>query len=68
VAEEDHLIAFLMKHQNEIIDWINENIKTQFTPTGNMFDRLANQVNRQYPYGKQIEVFSIGVGFAAVKP
>jgi len=35
-------IAFLNKHQNEIIDWVNENTKTQFTPTGNMFDRLAN--------------------------
>jgi hypothetical protein len=113
MAEEDHLTAFLSKHQNEIIDWVNENIKTQFAPTGNMFDRLANQVNREYPYGKHIDnahrfltntimtslwcgwfsqaranagdvnfkpeyiekfreiinnAFSIGVGFAAVKP
>ena len=56
MAEDDHLTAFLSKHQNEIIDW-NTNIKTQFKPTGNMFDRLVNQVNQEYPYGKQIDDF-----------
>ncbi|MGA9150787.1 MAG: hypothetical protein WBZ36_09425 [Candidatus Nitrosopolaris sp.] len=55
MAEEDHLTAFLSKHQNEIIDWVNKNTKTQFTPTGNMFDRLANQVNQEYPYGENID-------------
>lgn len=55
MAEEDHLIAFLSNHQNDIIDWVNKNTKTQFTPTGNMFDRLANQVNLEYPYGKGID-------------
>jgi len=38
MAEEDHLTGFLNKHQNEIIDWVNQNTKTQFTPTGNKLD------------------------------
>ena len=55
MAEDEHLTAFLNKHQNELIDWINNNIRTQFTPTGNIFDRLANQVNQEYPYGERID-------------
>jgi len=33
MAEDDHLTAFLNKHQNEIIDWVNESTNTQFTDT-----------------------------------
>ena len=55
MAEEDHLTGFLNKHQNEIIDWVNESTNTQFTDTGDMFDRLDNQVNQEYPYGQQID-------------
>jgi hypothetical protein len=55
MAEDNHLTTFLSKHQNEIIDWINTNIKTQFEDTASMFERLANQVNQEYPYGKKID-------------
>ena len=32
---------YLNTHKDEIIDWIQRNIRQQFTPTGQMFDRLA---------------------------
>jgi hypothetical protein len=49
------LEIYLNTHRNEIIDWIERNIKQQFTPTGQMFDRLANQITREYPYGLGID-------------
>ena len=55
MSEEDTLIRFLNTHQGEIIDWINNNIKIQFTPTNNIFDRLANQLNQEFPYGQEID-------------
>ena len=55
MTEEENLTTFLNAYENEIIDWINTNIKTQFAPKGNIFDRLANQVNQEYPYGGSID-------------
>ena len=49
------LEIFLNAHRDEIIDWIGMNIRQQFTPTGQMFDRLANQVTAEYPYGVGID-------------
>lgn len=49
------LEIYLSTHRDEIIKWINGNIKTQFVPTGEMFDRLANQVTREYPYGPGVD-------------
>jgi hypothetical protein len=49
------LITFLAEHEDEIIDWVNSNVKTQFIPASSIFDRLANQVNKEYPYGGRID-------------
>ncbi len=46
---------YLVEHREEIIDWINDNEKTYFNPSGEIFDRLANQVREEYPYGHGID-------------
>jgi hypothetical protein len=46
---------FIDNRKDDIIDFINMNLKAQFTPTGDMYDRLANQVKEEYPYGSVVD-------------
>src|SRR5690349_11322135 len=55
MAEQERLFTFLNSHQDEIINWISSNVITQFKDKGDMFDRTANMVNQEYPYGKTID-------------
>jgi hypothetical protein len=54
-AQRPPFRSYLAEHRDEIIDWINNNIKTYFNPSGEIFDRLANQVREEYPYGQGID-------------
>jgi hypothetical protein len=55
MTEEERLSVFLKSHQEEIIDWVNSNVKTQFRDTADMFNRTANIVTEEYPYGETID-------------
>jgi hypothetical protein len=46
---------YLSNNRREIIEWINGNVRTYFNPTGEMYDRLANQVREEFPYGQGID-------------
>jgi tRNA A37 threonylcarbamoyltransferase TsaD len=55
MTEEERLSAFLNEHQEEIVNWVSNKVQTQFKVKGNMFDRTANLVNQEYPYGQRID-------------
>jgi hypothetical protein len=55
MSEEEHLSAFLNSHQEEIINWVNSKVKTRFNDTADMFDRTANVLSEEYPYGETID-------------
>jgi hypothetical protein len=55
MTEEKRLFAFLNTHQEEIINWVNNNVKTQLNDTASIFDRTANMVSNEYPYGETID-------------
>ena len=52
---DETLTDYLDSHVEEIVRWINDKIITEFRPTGEIYDRLANQVVRKYPYGEGID-------------
>ena len=56
MTEEERLPAFLKAHQEEIVNWVSNKVQTQFKVKGNMFDRTANLVNQEYPYGEYIDI------------
>ena len=55
MTEEERLSTFLNAHQEEIVNWVSNKVKTQFKVKNNMFDRTANLVNQEYPYGERID-------------
>jgi hypothetical protein len=55
MTEEERLSAFLNEHQEEIVNWVSNKVKTQFKVKDSMFDRTANLVNQEYPYGQRID-------------
>ena len=55
MTDEERLSAFLNAHQEEIVNWVNNNVKTQLNDTASIFDRTANMVNSEYPYGERID-------------
>jgi hypothetical protein len=55
MTDEERLSAFLNEHQEEIVNWVSNKVKTQFKVKDSMFDRTANLVNQEYPYGEHID-------------
>jgi hypothetical protein len=55
MATDEPLSNYLDCHVEEIIRWINDKVITTFRPTGEIYDRLANQVVRDYHYGQGID-------------
>ena len=53
--ENENLERYLNDHTEEIITWVNGRLITEFRPSGEIFDRLANQAVRDFPYGPGID-------------
>lgn len=52
---DETLPGFLDTHVEEIVSWVNNKVITAFTPTGEIYDRIVNQVVRDYPYGQHVD-------------
>jgi hypothetical protein len=50
-ADDVLLEDYLNNHTEEVINWVNDRLIRQFRPTGEIYDRLVNQVVHDYPYG-----------------
>ena len=55
MTEQERISTFLNSHQDEIINWVSSKVITQFKDKAEMFDRTANMVNQEYPYGEAID-------------
>jgi hypothetical protein len=53
--EQERLSAFLNSNQDQIINWVNSKVITQFEDIAGIFERTANMVTQQYPYGETVD-------------